>query len=552
MEEKTLKPITLKELRARLDDQPYDLSNCLLVGVTLTNSDLEGTDFRGAVLRGCTISHCKFDNSHFEGADLGDTRFVRCKMEYCTFYGAEMGSVTFDRCALMGSTGINGDTRMQSEVDFDGSMGFVRGIDPGFLKDWRQFAWDVCYPDEDAYGKMLWELQEKFDEIDRAYPGMGAEIFNSCARFLPHELRGAANFIACGNTPEAARQLAIQGDFIGDEPLPDHEVFVLPHSDVQKNLLAERAFTARMQRIQGLNFFFSKSWCDLARDLSEVADGVYDHEDYRQLLRQYGDAFEQIEQSYPGVAAAMFSCEAGYLPGEMLSAAKWISGGGSPKKAVEMARAGAFEQILALPPGYKTIDLIASYEDTFAVPYAERLTRYWGDYGGHVRKDGVTDEQLREVYVKALGVLGIGSDTFQSWLYGGRGDVVLRLRSSLLAKSLFPGDEILFIPLCPTGPEGQFQYETGRVTEINAAVKSCAVEVEGGEMTVPLRYVLARFDGGLPGNAFGYEHAQPLYYLPEAWAGDLLCEAEEVNEAQLAFEMEGDPGQEFGGMTMKM
>ena len=75
--------------------------------------------------------------------------------------------------------------------------------------DWRQFAWWICDSDEENYGTMLCEMQEKFHEIDNAYPGMGAEIFNSGLHFMPQELRGAANYIAQGNTVEAAHRLAV-------------------------------------------------------------------------------------------------------------------------------------------------------------------------------------------------------------------------------------------------------------------------------------------------------------------------------------------------------
>jgi len=202
-------------------------------------------------------------------------------------------------------------------------------------------------------------------------------------------------------------------------------------------------------------------------------------------------------------------------------------------------------------PGYKTVDLAATYEDMFAVPYDERITRYWGDYGGHVRKDGVTDAQLREVYDKALEVMGIDSETFQGWTYAGRGAVALYMRSCLLAKTLAAGDEILFLPHCPTGPEGQFQYEIGRLTEVDAFAQNCVVTMEDGEMTVPLRYVLARFDDTMQGNAFGVEGAQPLYYLPETWAVDLLAEVRQAYEQQSAPEMDTDAGEGFGGMTMQ-
>ena len=547
MDKEMQKPITQAELKAILSHPPADFSGRLLVGIELSyNRSLECSNFRNAVLRGCTFSHCKLDNSAFMGADLGDTAFIQCKMEYCGFGGARMENASFDHCATMGSIGINGDIRMQAEVVFDDTMGMIQGVNMDLAPAWRQFAWEICMPDQHNYDSLLREYQRVFPAIDEAYPGMGAEIFNSGFHFWPYELSGAANFIAKGNTVEAAHRLAVDCA-LNEEFLPVHEMFVLPHSDVQQNLLAERSFVAQIRVIQGADFGKLQDWLNLARDLGDDSG-----EGYRQQLREFGEAFEEVEESYPGVAAAMFNCEAAYLPGEMLPAAEWISNGGSAEEAVDMAQAGAFEQITTLPPGYKTIDLIASYEDTFAVPYEERLTRYWGDYGGHVRKDGVTDEQLREVYAKALGAMELSSGDFQGWLYGGRGEVVMHMRNCLLAKTLCEGDEILFIPPCPTGQEGQFQYEIGQITEINAANKNCVVADEDGEMTVPLRYVLARFDDELPGNAFAYEYAQPLYYLPEPWPGDLMCQAREAYEQQLSLDMDDNSDEEFAGMTMKM
>jgi len=343
MEKEQQKPITQAELEAILADRPVDFSNRLLVGINLSHDrGLECSDFRGAVLRGCTFNHCKFDNSHFESADLGDTAFVRCKMEYCFFNNAQMENAGFDRCALAGSTGLYGDTRMQSEVVFDDFMSLIRGLDLEFLGDWRQFIWEICDSDEENYDSMLCELQEKFHEIDRAYPGMGAAIFNSGLHFLPHELCGAANCIAQGNTVETAHKLAVDSAFSVSDRLPNQETFVLPHSDVQKNLLAERAFVARLRAIPGIDFGKLNDWLSLARELSEVDNGVYDNEDYRQQLREFGEAFWQIEQRYPGAAAAMFNCEAAYLPNEILPAAEWISDGGGAEEAVEMARNGDF------------------------------------------------------------------------------------------------------------------------------------------------------------------------------------------------------------------
>jgi len=182
------KPLTQTEVNAILRHWPADFSGRLLVGVEISdNRSLECSDFRGAVLRGCTFSHCKFDNSDFSGADLGDSKFIRCKMEYCHFGDTQMEQADFDRCALVGSTGINGDTRMQSEVIFDDMMGHIPGADPELLQDWRQYIFEHAGPVEDAYGEMLWELQMKFHECNDAHPGMGAELFNGDLRFLPDE-----------------------------------------------------------------------------------------------------------------------------------------------------------------------------------------------------------------------------------------------------------------------------------------------------------------------------------------------------------------------------
>ena len=334
------KPLTQAEVDAIIADwdSPADFSGRLLVGITLShNRSLEMADFRGTALRGCTFSHCKFDNSHFEGADLGDTQFTRCKMEYCFFDGAKQDEATFDRCALFGSTGINGDTRTQSEVFFDEMMSMVRGVNMDLSPGWRQFAWEMCGADQESYDSTLHELQERFHEIDNAYPGMGAEIFNSRLHFLPRDLCAAANFIASGNTVGAACQLAAQGLFTGAEPLPEHEMFVLPHSDVQNNLLAERVFVAQVKRIHGVDFGKLHDWLGLAKELGDDSG-----EGYRQHLREFGTAFMEIERSYDGVAAAMFNHEAGYLPSELLPAAEWIYCGGSAEEAVEMARNGLF------------------------------------------------------------------------------------------------------------------------------------------------------------------------------------------------------------------
>jgi len=336
MENEQQKPLTQAEVDAILAHWPADFSGRLLVGIELShNRSLECSNFRGTVFRDCHISHCKFDSSDFTGADFGDSVFFRCKMEYCKFNDADQEDATFDRCARFGSTGIDGDTRRQSEVVFESMMGMLRGVDVVQEAGWRRFAYEHTGQNMFDYDKMLRQLEVRFHEIDHAYPGMGAEIFNSRLFFLPQDLCGAANFIAQGNTVRMAYQLEAQGAFTGEEPLPEHEMFVLPHSDVQNNLLAERAFVARVKVIRGLDFGKLNDWLGLARDLSEVDDGVYDHAHYRQLLEEYGGAFEQIHQDDAGVAAAMFNYPAGYPPQEMRTAAEWVGNGATPKEAYE-------------------------------------------------------------------------------------------------------------------------------------------------------------------------------------------------------------------------
>ena len=51
---------------------------------------------------------------------------------------------------------------------------------------------------------------------------------------------------------------------------------------------------------------------------------------------------------------------------------------------------------------YKTAELVATYEELFQVPDEERLTYYFGDLGGHFFNHGVTAEQKKAAYEKAL------------------------------------------------------------------------------------------------------------------------------------------------------
>lgn len=113
----------------------------------------------------------------------------------------------------------------------------------------------------------------------------------------------------------------------------------LSGSSGTENLLVEQAFAEQMRSIKGADMGKLRDWLTLAKDLADGDDG----ESYRQQLREYGNAFEQIDQEYDGIAARMFNYRAGYLSQELLPAAEWINNGGCAEEAYEIARGGEFQ-----------------------------------------------------------------------------------------------------------------------------------------------------------------------------------------------------------------
>lgn len=57
-------------------------------------------------------------------------------------------------------------------------------------------------------------------------------------------------------------------------------------------------------------------------------------------------------------------------------------------------------------------DLAATYEEQFAVPESQRLTCYFGDYGQHFLRSGVTEGQLRSLCQEALSAMGLTEEEF--------------------------------------------------------------------------------------------------------------------------------------------
>jgi len=108
----------------------------------------------------------------------------------------------------------------------------------------------------------------------------------------------------------------------------------------------EMAFEAQMQQIDGADMGRLGAWIAHVRSLADVdAEALSASADrcYRKVLGDFGSIFQEMEQKYPGAAAAIFNYKEGYLHNELLPAADWIHNGGTAEEAYEMAQAGAFE-----------------------------------------------------------------------------------------------------------------------------------------------------------------------------------------------------------------
>jgi len=108
----------------------------------------------------------------------------------------------------------------------------------------------------------------------------------------------------------------------------------------------EIAFAAQMQQIDGADMGKLGAWMAHARSLADVdaeALSVSADRCYRKVLGDFGSIFQEMEQKYPGSAAAIFNYKEGYLHNELLPAADWIHNGGTAEEAYDMAQAGAFE-----------------------------------------------------------------------------------------------------------------------------------------------------------------------------------------------------------------
>ena len=196
---------------------------------------------------------------------------------------------------------------------------------------------------------------------------------------------------------------------------------------------------------------------------------------------------------------------------------------------------------------FKTASLIANYEELLQVSEAERITHYFGDYGGHFFNDGVADFQIDAAYEKALKVMGMDSDTFQgdsAYLY--RGEIIGRMRDRLLSETLETGTQVLFVATEPYGGPGDFCLRGGVIQGIDHDRLTCSVRGSFFTMEdVPLHYVLGRYDRSAPGTHYGYPYVEPLFGEHLALADHYLREVEDQYNALRSGEQETAPSMEL-------
>lgn len=183
-------------------------------------------------------------------------------------------------------------------------------------------------------------------------------------------------------------------------------------------------------------------------------------------------------------------------------------------------------------------DLAATYEELLQVPYEQKITDYFGDYGLHHFKHDVTEEQIRSVYDKALAAVEMTDDEFNShkeFIY--RSEIIGRMRDCLLAKELKTGEEVLFVATEPYGGEGDFELRGGIILGVYTERKTCKVRGEFFTMEdIPMRYVLGRHDLHAKGKHYGFEHVQPLFGEHPALAQQYLREVKEAYNARMNLE----------------
>ena len=173
-------------------------------------------------------------------------------------------------------------------------------------------------------------------------------------------------------------------------------------------------------------------------------------------------------------------------------------------------------------------DLVATYEELLAVPYEDNVTDYFGDYGLHYFRHGVTAEQIKPVYKKALAAMEMTDEEFRQVGYLHRSDIINRMRDCLLAKELRTGEKVLLITGKLYGGDENFAFRGGIVMAVDAEQKTCKIQGESFVMgNLPLHYILGRHDMSA-GKYYGYDHVQPLFGKHPVLTQHHIKEAEDI------------------------
>lgn len=158
--------------------------------------------------------------------------------------------------------------------------------------------------------------------------------------------------------------------------------------------------------------------------------------------------------------------------------------------------------------------LVAIYEELTSVPSNKRITYYFGDYGLDCFNYGVTEDQVRSIYDKALEAMGMTENEYQEHRrdYNLRADMITRMRDGLLASELKTGEEVLFVATEPYGGSDDFQLRGGVILAIDPEQRTCQVRGDFFTMNdVPLHYVLGRHDLEVKGKHYGWSEVSPLF-----------------------------------------
>lgn len=182
----------------------------------------------------------------------------------------------------------------------------------------------------------------------------------------------------------------------------------------------------------------------------------------------------------------------------------------------------------------RAADLVATYEELLQVPEKACVTCYFGDLGIHVFKYDAEHEQIQTAYEKALAVMEMDSESFQTeGRFVHRGEIISAMRNHLLAGELKPGETVLFVGTEPYGGPGDFDLRGGVVETVNPSERTCSMRGEFFTMhDVPLHYVLGRYDASVEGEHYGFRHVRPLFGEYQELAEQYLREAEASWNAQ--------------------